>query len=130
MGPSDIDTDAFYTAHELAIANTDPSNLETDFVPKLTLHLVTELARAGVTEVLEDRERAARKIRAALESVCNDHDPNGVQFLADQPLAAKAALEHALAARATYSDMPASIRRITSQFKVVVPPDTSESPKK
>jgi hypothetical protein len=118
MQPSDIDSDAFNTAHELAMENTPEDRLEKEFTGNMTRYLISELARMGNQAVVGDRAKSALKIQGALEDIRETKNDQWDIFLRSK-LALKSALEHTLAARSTFSDMPPSIRHITQKFSAV-----------
>lgn len=118
MLPDDIDADAFYTAHERAMANTTETNREALFVEELTRHLIAELSRMQVATVLDNRDRASSKIQATLQDIL---EKNGIEFMT-QRIPLKAALEFTLASRMTHNDMDLSPKiKESGLFKLDLP---------
>jgi hypothetical protein len=125
MQPSDIDNDAFQTAYELAMTNIPEDQRGAKFTSVLTRYLINELARMGNQTVLGNRDKSALKIQGALEDIRLKKEDQWAVFLTSRS-ALKSALEHTLAARSTFSDMPQNIRHITQRFAAVSAPPTSD----
>jgi hypothetical protein len=123
MKPSDIDIDSFYSAHNLAIQSLPKNRLEAEFTGKLTEFLVHELCRSGVQSILSDPVTASSKIKAALDEIQQN---KGIEFVTEYRIAVMAALEHTLAARMTYSDMPQSVKE-SGLYKLDLPDDLMKS---
>lgn len=115
-----IDYDAFETAHQLTLANTPEHQLNAEFISKFTRLLISELYRVGVEEVRSDRERSTTKIQAALEDI-RQQKGDKWNIIIYHKTALRMALEHSLAARTTFSEMPQSIKRITKKFSIIPP---------
>jgi len=118
-----IDDDSFESAHRLTLEGTPKLLLATEFSATFTRHLINELSRAGVEEVKFDRERSTVKIQTALEAIQRQKDEKWPIFVQNRT-ALRMALEHELAARTTFSEMPSSIRRITETISVPPPART------
>jgi len=127
-----IDDDSFDSAHRTALQMTPEQDLDVEFIPNLTRQLINELFRAGVDDVKNDRERSSLKIRQALESIRRYKASQWFVFLRNK-IALRMALEHELASRTTFSEMPPSIKRLTQKISVPPPannPEFNEFPTK
>ena len=123
MRSSDIPTDIFKEAHAEALELT-PENERKQYLPdNIALALVDRLSRQGQIEGKKEAERIRGKIRHTIEGIQADR---GLEYLTEQVNRAgfRDAFFHRMAARMTMSDMPASVKKASGEFRLNLPKDS------
>jgi hypothetical protein len=107
MKPDDFKSETFSEAYDAALKTVPESHRAEIFVTTLTRNLIHCLTLEKNEEALQNPKLATTKIQAALTAVQED---KGIEFVLSSKIALKAAFEHQLASRMTYSDMPPSVK--------------------
>ncbi len=120
MRSSDIPTEDFTEAHKEALELTPENERKQHLPDNIALALVDRLTEKGQIENKDEARRVRDKIRHTIQGI---QEEKGLKFLTEPVNRSgfRNAVFHRLAARMTMSDMPASVKKASGEFRLNLP---------